>query len=155
MPNYGKQFETKFKQDWMRCFPDSFLLRLNDQVSGYKFTSSNICDFIGYNKGKLYLLECKSHSGASLPFSVVSQYDKLTGYVGLEGIRVGIVAWLYEKDICLYIPVKTITHLMETNNKSVGIRHLGKEDILEIPSVKKRVFMDSDYSLLINLPEGW
>lgn len=155
MPNYGKQFEMKFKQDWMKCFPDSFLLRLNDQVSGYKFTSSNICDFIGYIDGKLYLLECKSHSGASLPFTVVSQYDRLKRYVGLQGIRVGVIAWLYEKDKCLYVPIKTITSLIEKNQKSVGIRNIDKEDLLVIPSEKKRVFMDSDYSILKELPEGW
>ena len=155
MPNYGKQFETKFRQDWQRCFPNSFLLRLNDQVSGYKFTSANICDFIAYTEGKLYLLECKSHSGASLPFSVISQYDKLKSYVGFEGIRSGVIVWLYEKDKCFYVPIKTVTKLMKDNQKSVGVRNLGKADIIEIPSVKKRVFMDSDYSILKDLPEGW
>ena len=44
---------------------------------------------------------------------------------------------------------------MNENQKSVGIRHIGTEDIIEIPSVKKRVFMDSDYSILTELPEGW
>lgn len=155
MPNYGKQFETKFKQDWSKSFPDTFLLRLNDQVTGYKFTSVNICDFIAYTGSKLYLLECKSHSGASLPFDAISQYDKLRKYVGMQGVRAGVVLWLYEKDKCLYIPIKTITHLKKNNQKSVGIRNLGEEDIIEIPSVKKRVFMDSDYSFLRDLPEGW
>lgn len=155
MPNYGKQFEVKFKQDWLKSFPESFLLRLNDQVSGYKYTSSNICDFIGYTDGKLYLLECKSHAGASLPFSDVPQYDRLKRYVGLTGIRVGVIVWLYDKDKCFYVPVKTITKLMKEEQKSVGIRNLDNDEIKEIPSVKKRVFMDSDYSVLRDLPEGW
>ena len=155
MSNYGKSFEVKFKQDWLKRFTNSFLLRLNDQVSGYKFTSVNICDFIGFTDGKLYLLECKSHGGASVPFDVISQYDKLKRYSGMKDIRAGVVVWLYEKDKCFYVPVKTITKLMNENQKSVGIRHIGTEDIIEIPSVKKRVFMDSDYSILTELPEGW
>lgn len=155
MPNYGKQFEDKFKQDWKKSFPKSFILRLNDQVSGYKFTSSNICDFIAYTHGKLFLLECKSHSGASLPFTDVPQYQRLKTYSGFEGIRVGIVLWLYDKDKCLYVPIKTVTKLMSENQKSVGIRHMQDEDIIEIPSNKKRVFMDSDYSFMTTLPEGW
>ena len=38
--------------------------------------------------------------------------------------------------------------------KSIGIRHLGLYNIKEIPSIKKRVFMDSDYSILLNLKDG-
>ena len=155
MPNYGKQFENKFRQDWHKSFPGTFLLRLNDQVSGYKYTSANLCDFIAYVDGKLFLLECKSHAGASLPFSSVSQYDRLTQFVRLPGIRVGIILWLYEKDKCLYVPIKTVTKLLSKNEQSVGIRHLGKEEIIEIPSKKKRVFLDSDYKQLLNLEETW
>ena len=33
--NLGKSFEEKFKQDWIKTFPDSFIMRLYDQVSGY------------------------------------------------------------------------------------------------------------------------
>lgn len=155
MPNYGKQFENKFRQDWHNSFPGTFLLRLNDQVSGYKYTSANLCDFIAYVDGKLFLLECKSHAGASLPFSSVSQYDRLTQFVGLLGIRVGIILWLYEKDKCLYVPIKTVTKLLSKNEQSVGIRHLGKEEIIDIPSKKKRVFLDSDYKQLLDLEETW
>ena len=103
----------------------------------------------------MYLLECKSHAGASLPFSDVPQYDRLKRYVGLTGIRVGVIVWLYDKDKCFYVPVKTITKLMKEEQKSVGIRNLDNDEIKEIPSVKKRVFMDSDYSVLRDLPEGW
>lgn len=155
MPNYGKQFENKFRQDWHNSFPGTFLLRLNDQVSGYKYTSANLCDFIAYVDGKLFLLECKSHAGASLPFSSVSQYDRLKQFVGILGIRVGIILWLYEKDKCLYVPIKTVTKLLSKNEQSVGIRHLGKEEIIDIPSKKKRVFLDSDYKQLLDLEETW
>ena len=106
--NYGKQFEAKFKSDWKKSFPDGVIIRIYDVVSGMR-SISNISDFIGYVDGKLYLLECKSHKGASIPFDVISQYEKLKSFVGIPGVRSGVIVWLYEKDKCYYVPVKTIT----------------------------------------------
>jgi len=63
--------------------------------------------------------------------------------------------WLYEKDKCLYVPIKTVTKLLSNNEQSVGIRHLGKEELIDIPSKKKRVFLDSDYKQLLDLEETW
>lgn len=88
--NRGKQFEERFKKDWESTFPKSFLTRLPDQVSGYK-GSRNICDFIGYTHDKLFLLECKTHKGLSIPFSAISQHETLVKYVGLPGVRAGVV----------------------------------------------------------------
>lgn len=152
--NYGKQFEAKFKSDWKKSFPDGVIIRIYDVVSGMR-SISNISDFIGYVDGKLYLLECKSHKGASIPFDVISQYEKLKSFVGIPGVRSGVIVWLYEKDKCYYVPVKTITQAKKDKEKSLGLRNIDKYDIVEIPSVKKRVFMDSDYSVLKDLPEGW
>lgn len=89
--NLGKQFEQVFKEDWKRSFPNSFLYRLPDQQSRYHGASQNPCDFIGFSGGILYLLECKTHKGASIPFEAIPQYDRLVGYVGKPGIRVGII----------------------------------------------------------------
>ena len=152
--NYGKRFEDKFKDDWKMCFPQSFILRLPDQMSGYKYASSNLCDFICFNKDTLFLIELKSHDGASIPLDNITQYDKLVKKVGIQGVRTGVVLWLYKKDRVFYIPISTITKLKEDGEKSAGIRHLGKYNIIEIPSVKKRVYMDSDYSILTTLKDG-
>ena len=152
--NYGKEFEQKFKEDWLKSFPDGFLCRLPDQMSGYKTTSKNLCDFIGFNLNTLYLIECKSCRGASIPMGNITQYDKLKEKIGIKGVRVGVVLWLVDKDKVLYIPMSTIKQLKENGEKSIGIRHLTEYNIKEIPSVKKRVFMDSDYSILLNLKDG-
>ena len=50
---YGKKFEQKFKSDWKKCFPETFLFRLKDQTTGYKTTSQNPCDFLAMNNGYL------------------------------------------------------------------------------------------------------
>lgn len=154
MTSRGKQFEEKFKTDWVKSFPDGFLYRLPDQMSGYKNTSRNLCDFIGFNLNTLYLIECKSHKGASIPIGNITQYDKLKNKIGIPGVRAGVILWLIEKDKVLYIPMSTVKQLKEQGEKSIGIRHLGLYNIKEIPSIKKRVFMDSDYSILLNLEDG-
>lgn len=152
--NRGKEFEARFKQQFLASFPNSFILRLPDQVSGYKYTSSNICDFIGYAKGKLYLIECKTHLGASFPLSNLSQYNKLLPYVGIPGVRVGVVLWLIDKDKIFYVPISTVIQMKIKNKKSISCKDIDKWRIMEIPSIKKVVFMDSDYSVLDILEEG-
>lgn len=152
--NRGKEFEARFKQQFLASFPNSFILRLPDQVSGYKYTSSNICDFIGYAKGKLYLIECKTHLGASFPLSNLSQYNKLLPYVGIPGVRVGVVLWLIDKDKIFYVPINTVIQMKIKNKKSISYKDIDKWRIMEIPSIKKVVFMDSDYSVLDMLEEG-
>ena len=150
----GKEFEARFKQQFLASFPNSFILRLPDQVSGYKYTSSNICDFIGYAKGKLYLIECKTHLGASFPLSNLSQYNKLLPYVGIPGVRVGIVLWLIDKDKIFYVPISTVIQMKIKNKKSISYKDIDKWRIIEIRSIKQVVFMDSDYSVLDLLEEG-
>jgi len=123
-------------------------------MNGFK-AISNISDFIGYSYPNIFYLECKSHKGASLPLVNISQYEKLVTKVGIKGVRVGVILWLYEKDRVFYIPISTITALKKDGKKSVGIKAVEEGyNIIEIPSVKKRVFCDSDYSVLLNLKEG-
>ena len=153
--NRGKQFENVFVKCWEKSFPTSFLLRLPDQMSGYKVSAKNLCDFIGFNDGILYLLEIKTHKGASLPLNNITQYQKMRKYINVNKVRVGVILWLVEKDIILYIPISTIEKLYNDNKKSVGLKALNDGyNIKIIPSVKKRVFMDSDYSILMDLQEG-
>ena len=153
MINVGKNFEERFKEDFSRI-PNSLVIRIPDQMSGYK-ASSNICDFICYVYPNIFLIECKSCQGASLPFANISQYDKLKMKIGIEGVRVGVVLWLYEKDKVFYIPASTIKRMKEEGKKSVGIKAVEEGyNIIEIPSTKLRTYMKSDYSILAMLEEG-
>ena len=150
----GKEFELKFKQDFIRTVPDSSIDRIYDSVSGYK-SISNISDFICFRCPNIFYIELKSHKGASLPFVNITQYDKLKYKVGIPGVRCGVVLWLYEKDIVMYIPISTITKMKIDGKKSVGLKAIEEGyNIKVIPSVKKRVFMDSNYSCLLELEEG-
>ena len=63
--NEGKKFEEDFKKSmdkyniWNYRLRDSSGSWSNNK--GSRFTPKNICDYIAYNNGKLYLLELKSH----------------------------------------------------------------------------------------------
>lgn len=145
----GKQFENKFEGDFVKV-PDATVDRLYDVMSGYK-SIKQISDYIGYIYPNIFYLECKTHKGASVPISNITQYENLKKKVGIPGVRSGVVLWLYEKDRVFYIPTQTITQLINEGEKSIGLRHLPTHRIIEIPSVKKRVFMDSDYTILKSL----
>ena len=152
--NKGKQFEEQFKKDFLKTFPDGFILRLPDQMSGYKSYSQNPCDFICFTNGKLFLIECKSHKGASLPFDVITQFDKLASYGNIPDVHAGVIIWLYEKDKVLYAPIQLIKQLKSEGKKSVGLKALNEyPELIEVPSKKKRVLMGSDYSILLTLDE--
>jgi len=153
--NRGKAWEQKFKEDFKRSFPGGTIDRIYDTTNGFK-TISNISDFIGYNYPNIFYLECKSHLGNTFPFQNLTQYDKLKEKVGIKGVRVGVILWFIEHDRVLYIPISSITKMKEDGKKSINVKMADEKlyNIIEIPSTKKRVFLDSDYSILANLQEG-
>lgn len=156
MPSRGKQYENCVKENWRRTFPRGFLYRIRDQVSGLK-GSTNISDFIGYVSGILFLIECKSHQGNIFPLVNLTQYNNLLAYQGIPGIRMGVFLWMIDHGVEVYIPISTITAMKKDGIKSFNIKMLQKQDyrIFVFPSKRKRVFLESDYSLLINsLQEG-
>ena len=54
-----------------------------------------------------------------------------------------------------YLPIQTMAQLKSEGKKSVGLKAIeAGYDIKVIPSVKKRTFMSSDYSCLVDLQEG-
>lgn len=125
-------------------------------MSGFKVTSRNPCDFIAFYGGILYLIELKSHLGNTFPLANLTQYDKLAHYAGKPGVRAGMVIWFIDHDKVAYVPAREIGKMMADGKKSVNVKMLSEKsyDILEVPSSKKRVFMDSDYSVMKDLGEG-
>lgn len=151
--NKGKAWEDKFRQDWRKCFPNTFIFRLKDQMTGYKETSGNPCDFLCFpGNDELFLVECKEHKGASIPFTAIPQYDRLLEYQGLPGVRAGVVLWLSEKDRVFWISIEEMEKMVKDGKKSIGLKMFEDKsyNIIEIPSVKKRVYLDSDYTVLID-----
>ena len=66
--------------------------------------------------------------------------------------------WVQAQSAVLYVPLLTIAKMKADGKKSVNIKTIDEEgyDYVRIPSVQKRVFLDSDYSVLLELPDqGW
>lgn len=152
--NYGKQFEQRFKEDFIKSFSECSVDRLYDSVSGM-YGVKNICDYICYAYPNIFYIECKSHKGASIPFENITQYDKLVTKIGIKGVRTGVILWLIDKEIIFYIPIATIKQMKAEGKKSVGLKAYNDGyNIKLIPTKKKRVFLEADYSILSELLEG-
>ena len=113
-------------------------------------------DFIGYHYPTILYLECKSILGNTFPLANLTQYDKLKEKVGIHGVRAGVILWFRDHDRVCYVPISTVTKLKEDGKKSVNVKYLDDKsyNIIEIPSVKKRVFLDCNYSILTTLKDG-
>ena len=151
MADRGKKFEAQFAQDWSNTFINSFGYRLHDQVTGYKITSRNPCDFICYKFPYLYLLEIKSHEGNTFPFSAFRQYEEMIKYKDITGAKVGVILWFVDHDSCIvYIPIRTFIKLKEEGKKSFNVKMINDPnyDCLLLPSKKLRTFYKTDYSVL-------
>lgn len=151
--NRGKIWEKKFLEDWKKSFPNTFLFRIPDQVTGYKTTSQNPCDYIAFVDNLLFLIECKSHKGASIPFDAIPQYERLLAYEGMKDVIPGVIVWFMEKDRVIWVPLNTMTQMKKDGEKSIKLSKLypgSNYYYLEIPAKKLRVFMQCDYKLIVD-----
>lgn len=145
--NRGKQFELKVRSDLSKIQGIS-IDRLQDAMSGFKHMS-NISDLIFYKFPFICYGEIKSHKGNTFPLSNLTQYEKLLAKKGIKGVRAGVILWFIDHDKVLWVPIETFEKLRKEDKKSVNVKMDYEEyNIIEIPSQKRRVFLDSDYSIL-------
>lgn len=149
--NRGKEFEATFKKDWKRTFPKSLCYRLKDDTSMYYGASKNPCDFFCYTHKTMFMLEVKSHYDNTFPFSDLRQYESLLSYRDSEVDVIGVVIWFIDHDRVIFVDIDEIEKMKKDGQKSINIRLIDKQGYkyTEIPSVKMRVFMKSDYSVLL------
>ena len=118
----GKDFEKKFKEDWQKSFSnDSTVIRLYDQMSGFKKVSKNPCDFICYSYPYQYLIECKSHYGNTFPFSEFPQYEEMLKYKDKRNICAGVIVWFIDHDTVVFTPISEVEKMIFENKKSITI----------------------------------
>ena len=87
----------------------------------------------------------------------MTQFEILNSYENIPGLRRGVIIWFRDHKRVIYVPISTIKTMKEDNKKSVNIRTIETDgyNYVEIPTVTKRVFPKSDYSVLLNLPDNW
>lgn len=97
--NYGKQFEARLKEDFLKI-SGATIDRLYDTTFGYK-SVSNICDFIGYVFPFIFYLEAKSTQGNTFSLAKLTQAEKLKSKIGIKGVNAGVVIWFIDhKKVC-------------------------------------------------------
>ncbi|MBO7078451.1 MAG: hypothetical protein J6W64_01415 [Bacilli bacterium] len=150
--NKGKAFEAKFSQDFKKSFPNGTIDRIYDTVNGYR-TITNVSDFIGYSYPCIMYCECKSHQGSTWNFSYFTQFEKLKTKIGIKGVIAGVILWMIDHDVVVFLPVEEVEKMKNDGHKSFNIKMLDEKvyNILVFDSVKKRVFLDTDYSKLLEL----
>ena len=152
--NEGKKFEEDFKKSmdkyniWNYRLRDSSGSWSNNK--GSRFTPKNICDYIAYNNGGLYLLELKSHKGSSLPFAAISDYQlKGLSSIYYSGIKAYFIINMRDKGKAYAIEALKIKTYTETSGrKSIPISFMDDEGI-EIKGVKKRTRYEYDVEELL------
>ena len=144
--NRGKQFEQVIRQSFEKVQGVS-IDRIPDQVTRYRGSSSNICDFVVYKYPYLYYLECKTIHGATFPFSNVrdNQWNGLLGKSNIDGVKAGLLVWWVDYDVTRYIPIDVLDPIKVSGRKSI---RYDDTDYLykEIHGEKKRVLFDYDMS---------
>ena len=150
MPNnYGKQFERKFKMDWMKTFPNGTIDRIYDTTMGYAHIS-NVSDFIAYDFPFEYYLECKSTEQGTFNIKKLTQKDKLSEKQGIKGVNAGVIIWFISKRKVCYVPIEEVLRLEKEGFKSISCKMIGDPlyKVYEVESKAKMVFLDSNYSIV-------
>lgn len=144
--NTGKLFESDIKAS----IPDRcWLYRLRDNASSFaggantRFTSSNICDYILFddNTRTLFLIECKSTKGTSIPLTMIRDNQK-KGLVeaGQHCLVAGLlVNFRNENNDTFFITIEDYVDMTESiGKKSFNIKDLTENGAVRVDCEKKR-----------------
>ena len=144
--NAGKLFESDIKSS----IPDGcWLYRLRDNASSFaggvntRFTSSNICDYILFddNTKTLFLIECKSTKGTSVPLTMIRDNQK-KGLVeaGQHRLVAGLlVNFRNEYNDTFFIAIDDYMDMTESiGKKSFNIKDLMENGAVRVDCDKKR-----------------
>lgn len=156
--NSGKVFERQFRKC---CLKDSelFYYRLKDSPSGWsngvnsgvRFTNDNICDAFVFKSPVLFLLELKSHTGASLPFSCIrqNQIDGLMDASKHKNVFAGVICSFDQKQRCFFLGIQKVKELQDSQTrKSIPIKYF-EENGIEIDVQKLRTNLVYDVSKFV------
>ncbi len=71
----------------------------------------------------------------------------------IPGVRIGVILWFIDHDCICYCPISSIYNMKKDNKKSVHINYVKNKEygVIEIPSIKKRTYLEADYSILTKL----
>ena len=142
--NKGKEFEKLFKTQLEE--EGIFIQRIPDIMD---FRSiNNIADFYAYSFPYMYLFECKTTAGKSLPFANISetQWNGLLEASNYNGMICGFPVWYYDCDVTKFFTIKEFVNMKANGHKSVRF----DSDVgIEIKGTKRKVYFDYDMKQFI------
>lgn len=155
--NPGKAFEEDIKKSvpdwcWIYRFKDGTANFAGEKNQNVRFQAHNICDFMVMANERLYLLELKSHKGASIPFSCIRP-KQLEEMAEITHPNITAFFLLNFRDIERTYAVRAgeLKKFIETTDrKSVPIQWCIDQGI-EIPSERKRIRFRYNLESLLKL----
>lgn len=144
MKNTGKRFEENFRNS---VGGEIFFYRFRDGTSSWggnnatRFQQTNMCDCEMFDGNRLFLLELKSVTGKSLPFTNIKdhQLNELVEAHHYKNIVAGFIIEFSSIDRCFYISAKDMAYYMNNSGrKSIPLAYLESKG-LEIEVKKLRV----------------
>ena len=132
MKNTGKVMEQQFRKS-AKSVPGLFFYRLRDGTASFyggtdnsqiRFQQRNIADVVMFKTPILYLLELKTHNGASLPRGKVREDNlkDLAEAAQYSNIVSGLIVDFAEKDKAFYVDSRAVKRFFESEDrKSIPI----------------------------------
>lgn len=96
----------------------------------------------------MFLIETKSIHGNTFNLDF-TQKERLKS-VSVKGVHPLVVLWFVDYDKIIAFPIDSIVQMEKDGLKSINIKTYNNYPCIEIPSIKKRVFLDSDYRCLLD-----
>lgn len=158
MKNAGKLFESDIKDS----VPDNcWYYRLRDNASSFaggnntRFTSSNICDCVIFDDKSrtLFLIECKSTKGTSIPLTMIRESQKKGLIAASQHTLVAglLVNYRNENNDTFFISIENFIKMInKINKKSFNVKDLNSNGAIRVDCEKKRSRYRYDINGLIN-----
>ena len=155
--NRGKEWEDCFRKEFKRVFPDSFIDRIPDQLSGYKNASKNKADFYCFVDKYFLMVECKTTAKSNtFSFDEIPQIDRMLEFnkkqhVNEKNFIQGILIWFEAKKKVLWCPLSECVRMILDGKKSINATKSISEgyNLIEVPITMKRVFPECDLKVLL------
>lgn len=162
MINIAKNQGKLFEQDFQKSIPSTcWIYRLRDNASSFangnvtRFTSSNICDYLLFDdiSKTLFLIECKSTQGTSVPLSMVRD-NQIKGLLNASKhnlIAGFLINFRNSNNNTYFISIENYMKMLNNiNKKSFNIKDLTVNGAIEINSTKKRTRYTYDIKKMID-----
>ena len=100
------------------------------------------------------MLECKETNEGTINFAKIPQLDRTDGlkdFIGLKDVQTYVIVWFRKFDKVIAVPASEALRIKRDGHASISLKMLEDKSyyIIELPSVKLRVFLETDYTYLL------